>query len=213
MKTNITPLDGSALAEGVLPYVRLLAPLVQAKVLLLRVVTDEDQQLYYLRHAADLEFELLPNDDRPHTHEAVETLTRRAESYLADQAQALREAGLNVTTTVMVGAPDARIAEVAQRRTDPLVVMATHGYSGVRRWALGSVADRVVHSTCAPVLLVRSGITAPDPPALKRILVPLDGSALAARALPVAAEIASCAGAEMVLLRALSPLDELADSV
>jgi nucleotide-binding universal stress UspA family protein len=85
-----------------------------------------------------------------------------------------------------------------------LVVTASHGYSGLRRWALGSVTDRVVSTSAAPVLVVR-GDTAVMPPALRRILVPLDGSQRSAQALPFALLLARCAGAQLTLLSVLEP--------
>jgi len=82
--------------------------------------------------------------------------------------------------------------------------MATHGYGGLRRWALGSVTDRVVHTATVPVCVVRSAAhVAPGEHALTRILVPLDGSDLARQALPLAIELAKRASAELVVLRAV----------
>jgi len=84
--------------------------------------------------------------------------------------------------------------------------MATHGYGGLRRWALGSVTDRVVHTATVPVCVVRSAAhVAPGEHALTRILVPLDGSDLARQALPLAIELAKRASAELVVLRAVEP--------
>jgi nucleotide-binding universal stress UspA family protein len=79
--------------------------------------------------------------------------------------------------------------------------MATHGYSGIKRWALGSIADKVIHATATPVFVVRG--TALAPATIGRILLPLDGSAVANQALPLAAELATQANAELVLLEAV----------
>jgi nucleotide-binding universal stress UspA family protein len=84
----------------------------------------------------------------------------------------------------------------------------THGRSGLRRWALGSVADRVVQAAPAPVLLVRGSDLPTHTFNLKRILLPLDGSDLARQALPIAVELATCAQAELALLQAIAPVIE-----
>ncbi len=98
------------------------------------------------------------------------------------------------------------IVDVAETKPEAWIVMATHGYSGLRRWTLGSVTDKVVHAASVPVLIVRS-----NPVALssmvhfRNILVPLDGSALSQQALPLAVELAQETGATLTLVRAISP--------
>jgi nucleotide-binding universal stress UspA family protein len=88
-----------------------------------------------------------------------------------------------------------------------MIAMATHGYSGLKRWALGSVTDKVVHATSTPVFIAR-GAAPERAPALKRILVPLDSSALARQALPLATQLARSARAELLLLQAVAPTIE-----
>jgi nucleotide-binding universal stress UspA family protein len=84
--------------------------------------------------------------------------------------------------------------------------MTTHGYSGLRRWAVGSVTDKVIQRAVQPVFILPSGgdrLTPPD--RLRRILVPLDGSDFARQALPVALDLATAAAAEVILLSAVEP--------
>jgi nucleotide-binding universal stress UspA family protein len=101
------------------------------------------------------------------------------------------------------GTPAETIAEVAANRPHVLIAMATHGYRGLRRLAAGSVADTVVHTTTTPIFLVHDGAALSGHSwTLRRILVPLDGSALAQQALPLARTLAMRAPAELVLLRA-----------
>jgi nucleotide-binding universal stress UspA family protein len=170
-------------------------------------LVEEERQSFLIRHAADLGIDPVAATGGQEDYLAIEELTRSAEAYLSEQARAIRMLGLTVTVRAAVGEPAECIAEVAQRMDGCLIVMGTHGYSGVRRWMLGSIADRVAHSTTAPVLLVRSSVTPTEPPELHRILVPLDGSALAQQALPVAAELARATGSELVLLRVVLPFD------
>jgi nucleotide-binding universal stress UspA family protein len=85
-----------------------------------------------------------------------------------------------------------------------LIAMSTHGRSGVSRWALGSVADHVVRIARQPVLLVRSETEVVRSDAIRKILVPLDGSRLAEQALEQAARIAGVTGASLLLTRAVN---------
>jgi nucleotide-binding universal stress UspA family protein len=72
-------------------------------------------------------------------------------------------AELEVSIEVSPGAPAESIVEVAGRQPDTLIAMATHGYGGLKRWALGSVADKVLHATMTPFLLVPIQAQAPEP--------------------------------------------------
>ena len=147
MKTILVPLDGSALAERVLPYVQLLAPLLSADVRLLHVVSEIDR--YYL----------LAEDPRAVDESDTDSwgiLRKNAATYLLDQADILHTAGIDTEFEVQRGEAPELIVERAQRIDATLIAMATHGYSGLRRWALGSVADKVLHATSTPLILVRA---------------------------------------------------------
>jgi nucleotide-binding universal stress UspA family protein len=133
---------------------------------------------------------------------------QRAEGYLAPRAAQLRAAGLDATIEIRLGQPAEMIVEAARQCHANFIAMATHGASGLRRWALGSIADKVVQATTTPVLVVRGAEGAhPTPHTLKRIMVPLDGSSLAKQALPVAADLAMHGLAELVLLRVVAPIE------
>jgi nucleotide-binding universal stress UspA family protein len=211
MHTIVVPLDGSELAAQVMPHVRTLAPLLDAHVHLLRVVPatppgDSEswaQVLISVYGAPESEAAR-----RDHHNDVIEELHQQAQAYLDTQAQMLRSAGIEVTSEVRTGSPAETIVEVAAAHMPgALIAMATHGYSGLRRWALGSVADKVIHATDAPVLLVR-GQAQPVVQPPHRILTPLDGSGLSRQALPLASEIARAARAELILLRAVVPMIE-----
>lgn len=194
MSSILIPLDGSHLAAQVLPYARSLAELTHANLLLAHVIP----------HAGHLhvgtERGLLDKLEGRTCDKAdiadLDAHREQATRYLETQAARLREDGLVVGTTVLEGRPD-EVITAAAADVD-LVAMSTHGYSGLRRWALGSVTDRVLHTSPKPVLVVRS--VAERPFNLRRILVPLDGSALARRALPVAADLARTAQAELIVM-------------
>lgn len=176
----LVPLDGSSQAEQVLSYVRILAPGLKVPVRLLTSMTGE---IY--------------------SGQEVAGRHRRAEEYLIRAGEPLQQAGVDVTTVVTMGDPAANIADEADRTEGTLVAMATHGQSGVQRWFLGSVTDRVLRSTRRPVLVVRSQESEEAiEPRLRTIVVTLDGSALAEEALPHGAALARTLGLPMVLARA-----------
>jgi len=208
MKTILVPLDGSAVAEQVLPYARLLAHILTARVHLLVVITDEQRQHLIARFAATPPGEGGRYETEWDWERRAQTqLTYAAEGYLIGQAQLLRTAGLRVTFEVTSGAPAECIVDTATNEPEALIAMATHGYSGIRRWTLGSTADTVLHAATCPIFLVRATEHSPDNAlALKCILVPVDGSVLAEQALPLAIELARRAQAELIVLQALIPL-------
>jgi nucleotide-binding universal stress UspA family protein len=207
MKTILVPLDGSAVAEQVLPHVRRLAPILAAQVRLIRVVSDEEIARVLaddgaLAHELGSQTPIGPVE----AQRVGDLLRQRAADYLAARAAELREAGTDVEVVMRDGSPAEQIIAVAAHDHDTLIAMATHGDSGLRRWALGSVADKVLHAATTPVFLVR----AIEPPAgvrpWKRILVPLDGSALAEQALPLAITLARTTQAELIVLQVVIPL-------
>jgi len=243
MKTIVVPLDGSAIAEQVLPHVRQLASILAARVHLIQIISDEevarvlahDGNLLHeldgrspigeldaqrmgdlLRQRAEIYLtapatELREGGEELDAQRMGDLLRQRAEVYLAAHAAGLRETGVDVAVEVGVGSPPEQIIAAAQYEPDTLIAMATHGYSGLRRWALGSIADKVLHAATAPVFLVRA-ITQPPTGVRqwKRILVPLDGSAVAEQALPLAIILASRARAELMLLQVAVPLVDYA---
>jgi nucleotide-binding universal stress UspA family protein len=116
-----------------------------------------------------------------------------------------------VDVEVCLGSPPERIVEHAAREPDTLIALATHGYSGLRRWALGSVTDRVIQTAAVPILVVRSSAHSPaGDPVLRRIMVPLDGSDMARCALPTAIALARSTNAEIIILQAVVPRTQYA---
>jgi nucleotide-binding universal stress UspA family protein len=209
MRTILVPLDGSLLAEGVYPSARLLALAFGARLKLLRAIPPVEPDPLAIERAESKQGALrLRVSDRSTVDELQGRLRTQAESYLRTQALEFRSDGLAVEIEAVAGRPDEVIAQVASELEDPIIVMATHGYGGVRRWVIGSVTDRVLHTVSCPVLVVRPGDEArPQGSSIRRIMVPLDGSPLARRALPLAAEVASRVGAsELMLLTVVKPI-------
>src|SRR5579884_2060783 len=124
-------------------------------------------------------------------------------AYLQEVAQRLQAQGVSVEPRVLAGPPAEAIAQEALRCQADLLVLATHGRTGIARWALGSVADALLHQVATPSLLVRPGQRRWEARP-RRVLVPLDGSELAERALEPAAALAATAG-ELLLYQVLPP--------
>jgi nucleotide-binding universal stress UspA family protein len=139
-KRILIPLDGSALAEAVLPHVEELAKSGGAELVLLRVASAH----------------LFPGAD---PIEAQVAIVQEAENYVADVAQRLQEKGISAEAKVRYGDPAEEILDHAARDQIDLIAMATHGRTGLKRVVLGSVAENVLRSAPVPMLLVRAPIS------------------------------------------------------
>jgi nucleotide-binding universal stress UspA family protein len=139
-KRILVPLDGSKLAEQALPHAALHAEQFGAQVVLLKVLGP------------------LPEPSmagRGVIRSAEEASARLAQDYLEGMAAGLREQGLSAQTEIVEGKPYLQIVRFAEEKEIDLIVMSTRGHSGLSRWLLGSVTDRVVRGATVPLLLVR----------------------------------------------------------
>lgn len=186
----LIPLDGSQVAEQVLPYVRFLAKELAIPVNLLQAI-DPDA------------IALLVNPKEGRYIDTVSAdLTASSRDYLETIAQSIP--GTRVQCVVEKGKAEDVLIEHAAADKDSLMVMATHGRSGIQRWLLGSVADKVIHGAANHALLIRAtdqGKTA-GAAVLKTVVVPLDGSPLAEQVLPHVADLAGRLRLQVVLTRA-----------
>lgn len=187
----LVPLDGSELAESALAYARLLGRALPAPVQLLQSVPAAELQRVHML---------------PHLTEAVESDAR---AYLQRVRASLREEGLEAYCGIHHGYPEDTVSEEGRADPSTLIAMATHGRSGVLRWALGSTTDRVLHRAREHgnhVLVVRSvGPGSGAEVSLQQILVPLDLSSLAERALLPGMRWAKALGLRLVLVTVVSP--------
>ena len=198
-KRILTPLDGSTLSEGILPYVRALAPALGARVELLQTHPNMTYELEQLEDAeqASITAALEPVQLR---------LQHQSESYLSKVASELEGLGVETGIDVRFGPPAVSIVEEAEQVEDTLIAMSTHGRAGIGRWIMGSVTDRVLHTTMTPLLVVHPERGAPSVDSvadISTLIVPLDGSELAETVLPVAAAVAMATGASILLVRSL----------
>lgn len=151
LKTLLAPLDGSESAEKVLPTVLELAKRLGAEVSLVHVT----KRVYSGPPDAFLPvFGAIPN-----LKELWEQDKAAANKYLTEKVAQLRARGLaNISSTVIEGGVDGAAAEIidlAQKHPGSLITMTSHGQSGIGRWLIGSVTERVVRHSKRPVLVVR----------------------------------------------------------
>lgn len=188
IKTILVPLDGSTTAEAVLPLVTTVAAATGAEVRLFTAVVP----VAMWDTASTIRWD---------AEEAA------ARGYVLAKAEELSRRGLKACGSVAIGEAAELIIEAAESEGADLVAMTTHGRSGIGRWIMGSVADKVLHEARAPLLLVRpsGGQSArTQAPSIGKILVPLDGSELSRAVLPLAMELGKSLGASLVLMHAVS---------
>jgi nucleotide-binding universal stress UspA family protein len=136
-KRMLVPLDGSPLAEGVLPHAQALAISLGAELVLLRVAFAH----------------VLPAGDPIQAQAAA---VQEAEDYVTALAQRLQAQGLRAAAKVRYGDPVEEILDHVVWDHIDLIAMATHGRTGLKRVVLGSVAEAVLRRTSVPMLLVRA---------------------------------------------------------
>ena len=188
----LVPLDGSDEAEAILPYVSHIASGMDIRVVLLSVMDSGAMEM------SETYFSGL-----------YECAEQEAKGRLHNAAHQLLQDGVQTEEMVASGRPESEITGAAGRLGCNLIAMSTHGRSLLGRGILGSVADRVVHTASIPVLTVTPGKIRAyhgSDTLVTRLVVPLDGSALAETALPYVKEMASKLGYAVVLLRVVRPL-------
>lgn len=142
-KKMLVPLDGSESSECVLNHVEAIARGCQVpEVVLLGVAEPISHQVYYMVGVEDR-----VRDIQKETEKYVE-------SYLSKAADSLKKDGIAVQTVVVSGRPAEQILDYANKNQVDLIIMSTHGRSGVSRWVFGSVTDKVVRHSVAPVLTI-----------------------------------------------------------
>lgn len=139
-KKILVPLDGSPLAEKVLPHAEALAKSEGAEIVLLRVAVTPARYLFAHNPAEG--------------NNIIKMLEKEAEDYMKAEIAKLQDEGVKVTGITRDGAAPDEILEVAEETHADVIAMSTHGRSGVQRWLMGSVAEKVVHHSHIPVMLI-----------------------------------------------------------
>lgn len=191
LKTILAPVDFSPRSRRAAQYAAALAQKFEA-----------DLELVFA-------LEPLPADsmlEQPRRTHGNTELARRAETMLRELAQTEIPSGVRVTTHVLRGKAAAEIIATAQQRQSDLIVLSTHGYSGVQRLLLGSTAEQVIrHAPCA-VLTLRDRPQSPASTRIRRILAPVDFSPPSREALRYAVEFAGAFDADLTVFHAVLSL-------
>jgi len=195
-KRMLIPLDGSDFAEAILNYAKTLACSMEGIDIDLLHVYSPDERGLVPKHRAYIEW-------------AADAIR----SYPRTISKEGREVTchINMRSELAAGRPADEILRYADKNGVDLILMATHGRSGISRWAMGSVAYKVLRAAKVPVWLVRDGIPKDiieDKLPERKILVPLDGSRLAESVLPYVESLAKQwddKQVRIVLLRTYQP--------
>ncbi len=176
-KKILVPLDGSELAEKALPYATTIAKLNKSEVILFAVsITAKGGRR-----------------------------DRLLKSYLDVKTKALESSGIDVSSSVAYGEVAEEIVKYAENNQINLIIISSHGYSGIKRWMLGSVAQKILYSTTMPVLLIKSKSPSLEKVELIKILVPLDCSHFSEIPLSYIEGLAKSSRFELLLLTVTEP--------
>lgn len=180
----LLPLDGSKFAGQVFLHVAELAGALGSEIFLVGVCEPEEKDQ---DHACRL--------------------------YINSEAQRLKDtlgedSAVKVTTEVLTGKPAEQILSYAKKNDIDLIMLSSHGRSGIMRWLLGSTVNKIVHKTDIPLIIVR----AKEPPVapatvglFRRILIPLDASEKSAVVLPYVVELTRKLESEVILFEVVEP--------
>lgn len=189
----LVPLDGSRVAEQILPHLRRLLHRQDAEVVLVRAAVPPP-----------IENGLLIAD----------VLLAASRDYLAEMQDRLRDQGARVRAVVRVGSPAGVILDVAEEERVTMIALATHGETGLKRLLAGSVAEAVLRRSPVPVLVIRPFWSYELLPGrtdgeelrpMRSLLVPMDTPEEADQLLPPVIELARLFEARVVLLHVLKP--------
>lgn len=191
-KRILVPLDGSELSERALAPALKIGALEGSRVILMRSPVAEVSMIPEVAGFGSYSLRNLTK--------VIEEARHEAKAYITQLGASSVKTNPDVETVVVEGDAAEAILTTAREKQADLIVMSTHGYSGLTRWVMGSVTERVVANAPCPVLVIRT-----DQP-VTRMLIPLDGSELAEKAILPGLEIATAFGAEVEFFRAVLPV-------
>jgi len=147
MRKILVPLDGSQVAEQIIPHVKGLAKAMDSEVILLWVVEP----------VSTFHFQIPPETLywEKYEKEYVAQAERKAELYFGRKERDLRNEGVKVSSALVHGEVSESILQYADDNSASVIALATHGHSGVAKWIYGSVASKIIMGSSKPVLLVR----------------------------------------------------------
>jgi nucleotide-binding universal stress UspA family protein len=187
-KKMLVILDGSKLAEVVFSYAQELAARLNLCLELLNVCTTQEIGQLPMRRA--------------YIEHMAEVLQKKADAIRSQSGQSIT-CEVAAKGTVVVGYPSEEILKYIDENNVDLLMLATHGSSGIKSWNLGSVANQVVHASKIPVWIVPSELNEAviyDTLPKRTMVIPLDGSKLSEGVVPYAVSIAKQRGAESEII-------------
>jgi len=188
------PTDGSAESEKPLTFATQLARANDAQLTLMRVV---EEMVYTADEDALNTVEMYQQYEQ-----VTQDMARQAQSEVHALAQRLQAEGIRARAEVRRGNPSGDLLDYIDEEHPDLVVMATHGRTGLARFTLGSVADRIIREGSAPVLVTRRSLEATG--RLEHGLVMLDGSGVAEEVIPLVTELAGKPFQRLTLYRVVN---------
>jgi nucleotide-binding universal stress UspA family protein len=151
-KKIMVPLDGSELAECVLPHVDGFVTGCQVEtIIFVRVIEPTRHSL--LSSTTNPQYSEMMQENLKLMEEEEKS---SAANYLKEVISRVKQGEIKYKTDVLAGKVADRLVDYAEASEIDLIIIATHGRSGISRWVRGSIADRILRSSCAPVLMVRA---------------------------------------------------------
>lgn len=144
-KKILVPLDGSPVAECVLPHIEAIALPAAADVELISIIEPVELPTRGKIAISDEDLKEINNSVKKETHEYLDGIVER-----------LKKAGIKADNVILCGKPAETLIEYVDDNHVDLIIMATHGRSGITRWFWGSVAEKVLRAVTVPVLLVKT---------------------------------------------------------
>jgi nucleotide-binding universal stress UspA family protein len=188
-KRLMVPLDGSHLAEGALRHATAIALACQAEIQLIRVVERRGGERRMVPDLLDWQLRM-----------------GEARSYLEGIQGRLHEEGVPSEIVLLEGSPARRIIDYTHKHEGDLLILSSHGRSGLERWNVSGLVQKVIQEAKTSLFLVRA-YEEPEwgvgPPGYRRIMVPLDGSKRAECTLPLAESLGRYWDAELLLVHVL----------
>jgi nucleotide-binding universal stress UspA family protein len=148
-KKILVCLDGSEIAEKIIPFVKEQALAMKSKVILLRVVSIPGNLTPDIPGFPGVP---LHSSSMP---EQIKKEDNAAKAYLKQTAQPIRELGIQVGCETLIGSPGPAIISYANENNIDLIAIASHGHSGLRKLLLGSVAEYIVGESALPIMMIR----------------------------------------------------------
>lgn len=204
-KRMLVPLDGSKLAEAAFAYAKELAVRLDMELVLFHVCLPEEEALLPMHQA--------------YVERAADIVRSEAEEVRVRIGFGPECRIVETKAELVVGRPAEEILRYADENSIDLILMSTQGRAGIRQWAMGVGADKVLHGSKVPVLLIRSGIPEEivyDKWPRRTILVPLDGSQVAESVLPHVQTLAKQMGpktVDIILLKVCEPPEVMSPAV